>query len=87
MSRSQSLIVQTLDLAVFNRGTASSGEALAVVFKGRDRSRGFGEEAYGASTTTFGFKMPDSLNIVLAVSTFQDRNGISYIDAWSRMWK
>ncbi len=65
---------------LIDRGTASSGEALAVVFKGRDRSRGFGEKTYGASTATAGFKMPDSLNIVLAVSTFQDRNGITYID-------
>ncbi len=61
-------------------GTASSGEALAVIFKGRKNTRSFGEKTYGASTSTRGIMLSDSLNLVLAVSTFQDRNGNLYIN-------
>jgi len=59
---------------LIDRGTASSGEALAVILKGRKNTRSFGENTYGASTSTKGFRLSDSLNLVLAISTFQDRN-------------
>ena len=65
---------------LIDRGTASSGEALAVILKGRNNTKSFGEHTYGASTGTKGFLLSDSLNLVLAVSTFLDRNGKMYID-------
>lgn len=68
---------------LIDRGTASSGEALAVIFHGRKNTRSFGEKTYGASTSTRGIKLSDSLNLVIAISTFQDRNGKLYIDGVS----
>ena len=65
---------------LIDRGTASSGEALAVIFKGRKNSKSFGEKTHGASTSTRGIKLTDSLNLVIAISTFQDRDGNLYLD-------
>ena len=61
-------------------GTASSGEAIAIILKGRENTKGFGEATYGASTATKGFMLSDSLNLVLAVATFEDRNRNKYIN-------
>jgi carboxyl-terminal processing protease len=63
---------------LIDRGTASSGEGLAIILKGRKNTRSFGEMTYGASTATKGFQLSDNLNMVLAVSSFQDRNGNVY---------
>nr|WP_321232773.1 S41 family peptidase [uncultured Psychroserpens sp.] len=65
---------------LIDRGTGSSGEAMAVIFKGRKNTKAFGEKTYGASTSTRGIKLSDSLNIVLAVATFQDRNKNIYLN-------
>lgn len=65
---------------LIDRGTASSGEALSVIFKGRKNSKSFGEKTYGASTSTRGILLSDSLNLVIAISTFQDRNGNLYLN-------
>ncbi|HAS43432.1 MAG TPA: hypothetical protein DCS93_23330 [Microscillaceae bacterium] len=65
---------------LIDRGTASSGESLATILKGRKNTRGFGETTYGASTSTRGFKLSDGSNLVIAVSTFQDRQGNKYPD-------
>ena len=63
---------------LIDRGTASSGEAMAIAFAGRPRVRHFGEPTYGASTATRGFKLSDGSNLVLAVSVFVDRRGGRY---------
>lgn len=63
---------------LIDRGTASSGEALAVIFKGRENTRGFGEKTHGATTATMGYKLSDGANLVLAVSTFEDRHQKPY---------
>ncbi|OJJ18542.1 hypothetical protein BKI52_23305 [marine bacterium AO1-C] len=65
---------------LIDRGTASSGESLATILKGRKNTRGFGEATYGASTSTRGFKLSDGSNLVIAVSIFQDRQGNKYPD-------
>lgn len=65
---------------LIDRGTASSGEAMAVSFKGRRLTRTFGERTYGASTATRGFPLSDGANMVLAVATFADRDGTVYAD-------
>jgi carboxyl-terminal processing protease len=75
------LLTEEIPIAfLIDRGTASSGEALAVILAGRKNSRSFGEKTYGASTATRGIKLIDSLNLVIAVSTFQDRNGKLYLN-------
>jgi C-terminal processing protease CtpA/Prc len=63
---------------LIDRGTASSGEAMALAFRGDTRARLFGERTYGASTATRGFKLSDGANLVIAVSTFTDRSGRAY---------
>jgi hypothetical protein len=63
---------------LIDRGTASSGEAMALAFRGDTRARLFGERTYGASTATRGFKLSDGANLVIAVSTFTDRSGRPY---------
>jgi carboxyl-terminal processing protease len=63
---------------LIDRGTASSGEAMAIAFRGRANARSFGERSYGASTSTRGVLLADGANIVLAVSVFADRNGTMY---------
>lgn len=68
---------------LIDRDTGSSGEALAVIFNGRANTRSFGEDTYGASTSTRGIKLSDGLNIVLAVATFQDRHGNLYLNGVS----
>jgi hypothetical protein len=60
---------------LIDRGTASSGEAMAIAFRGDPRVRLFGETTFGASTATRGFKLSDGANLVVAVSTFVDRAG------------
>jgi len=65
---------------LIDRGTASSGEAMAIAFRRDPRARSFGERTYGASTATRGFKLRDGANLVIAVSVFTDRRGTSYPD-------
>lgn len=64
---------------LIDRGTASSGEAIAISFRSRAGTRSFGEHSYGASTATRGFKLPDGANLVIAVSTFGDTRGNVYL--------
>lgn len=63
--------------------TASSGEVVAVVFKGREKTRFFGEPTHGL-TTVNDYTPIDSLSILLlSVSTYQSRDGVvhkSYVD-------
>jgi C-terminal processing protease CtpA/Prc len=63
---------------LIDRRTASSGEAMAIAFRGHANTRSFGERSYGASTSTRGVLLADDANIVLAVSVFADRNGTMY---------
>ena len=58
--------------------TASSGEAVAVAFRGRPFSRSFGSETWGVSTANAGFLLSDNAVIFLTVSTMADRNGVLY---------
>ncbi len=58
--------------------TASSGEAVVVAFRGRPRTRSFGEETAGRSTSNQGFELSDGAILVLTVATFADRAGQTY---------
>ena len=58
--------------------TASSGEALAVIFKGRDRTRFFGGNTLGMVTGTNWEVINDQLAISISVNYYRDRNGKVY---------
>jgi carboxyl-terminal processing protease len=77
----QPLILEQTDLptAVLISGrTASSGEAIAVAFRGREGSRFFGAPTFGVSTANEGFELTDGAMIVLTVAVFADREGVTY---------
>jgi hypothetical protein len=58
--------------------TASSGEAVAIAFRGRERTRFFGKRTYGLSTSNREFILSDGARLYVAVAVMADRNGILY---------
>jgi hypothetical protein len=65
---------------LFDRGTASSGEAVAISFAGRPRSRSFGEHTAEFSTANQNFPLPDGAMLLLCTSVEADRTGRLYPD-------
>lgn len=66
-------------VAVLTDGqTASSGEAIAVAFRGRAGTRAFGEATWGVSTANAAFPLDDGAVIFLTVATMADRTGMLY---------
>lgn len=63
---------------LFDGGTGSSGEAVAIAFIGRPNTRSFGVPSYGFTTSNDGFRLPDSANMVLTVGVDADRNRVAY---------
>jgi hypothetical protein len=61
-----------------SRVTASSGEAIAVAFRGRPNTRSFGTETAGLSTANQGFPLADGALLSLTVARFADRTGTVY---------
>lgn len=59
-------------------GTASSGEAIAVAFRGRPDTRFFGEATFGVSNSTFPYKLSDGAELYLVIAVDLDRNGTEY---------
>lgn len=58
--------------------TASSGEALAVAFRGRAHTRSFGEPTFGVPTGNRGFRLTDGSLMFVSASRFVDRAGTVY---------
>jgi C-terminal processing protease CtpA/Prc len=58
--------------------TASSGEAMAVIFKGREQTRFFGQKTLGLITTTDYYPIDEQTMMTLSVGYYQDRNGNIY---------
>jgi carboxyl-terminal processing protease len=58
--------------------TVSSGEAVTVAFRGRPRTRSFGQPTGGLSTSNSGFPLPDGATLLLTTAVFADRNGHHY---------
>jgi hypothetical protein len=58
--------------------TASSGEAVAISFVGRPRTRSFGLPTAGLSTSNTDMKLPDGALILLTVAVETDRTGKRY---------
>lgn len=57
---------------------ASSGEAIAIAFKGRASTRFFGTPTCGVSTANRAFGMSDGAFLILTVATMADRNKVVY---------
>lgn len=58
--------------------TASSGEAIAIAFKKRPKTRSFGWKTYGVSTANQGYTLSDGSRLLLTVGTFSDRKMTRY---------
>jgi peptidase S41-like protein len=58
--------------------TASSGEVVAIAFRGRGRTRSFGEPTAGLSTSNRTFLLPDGAMLVLTTAIDVDRTGHRY---------
>lgn len=58
----------------------SSGEGVAVAFKGRRSTRFFGQQTYGAASSNEGFMVGDRINIVVTTAMMADRRGTIYPD-------
>jgi carboxyl-terminal processing protease len=63
---------------LIDRDTGSSGEGIAVAFRGRPDTRFFGETTYGVATSTFPFSLGDGAQIYLVTAVMVDRNGNEY---------
>lgn len=59
-------------------GTKNSGEALAIAFRGRPRTRTFGQPTAGFSGTNTNLLLSDGSMILLTTATMADRNGKRY---------
>jgi carboxyl-terminal processing protease len=55
--------------------TASSGEAVAIAFSGRQNTRSFGQPTAGFANANQLYAMPDGSQIALTVAVDADRNG------------
>lgn len=60
--------------------TASSGEALAVMFKGLEHTRFFGSKTLGMVTGTNWVQINDKVAVTLSTNYYQDRDGNVYRD-------
>lgn len=58
--------------------TASAGEAVAIAFAGRDRTRSFGWHTKGATSANLRIPLSDGAMLLVASSLMADRNGNVY---------
>lgn len=65
---------------LFDRGTASSGEAVAIAFAGRRHERSFGEHTAGFSTSNGTHELTDGAVLYLCNALEADRSGKLYAD-------
>ena len=65
---------------LLDRGTSSSGEAVAIALAGRPRKRSFGEHTAGFSTSNGMHELPDGAVLFLCEGVEADRTGKLYPD-------
>ena len=65
---------------LLDSGTISSGEAVAISFIGRPRTRSFGAHTYGLSTGNQGFPLSDGATLFLSDVIEEDRDHRKYPD-------
>lgn len=71
----------TMPVAVLiDDAVGSSGEGMAISFKGRPATRFFGERTYGLASSNEGFLIDDRINLVVTTTMMADRNGAIYLD-------
>jgi len=58
--------------------TASSGEAIAISFRGRPKTRSFGDQTAGLTTGNGNFPLPDGSMLFLTTTVEADRTGQRY---------
>ncbi|WP_373523304.1 S41 family peptidase [Aquiflexum sp.] len=58
---------------LYDKGIASSGEAIAIFFIGRDNTKSFGTPTCGLSTSNSGFNLSNNATLYLTVSYMADR--------------
>jgi carboxyl-terminal processing protease len=63
-------------------GTGSSGEAVAIAFRRRPKTRFFGEHTQGASTVNDVVELSDGAAMWLTIGVDADRTGKQYIDGF-----
>jgi len=63
---------------LIDRETGSSGEGIAVAFRGRSDTRFFGEATYGVATSTFPYALSDGAQLFLVTGVMVDRKGNEY---------
>jgi len=61
-----------------SRWTSSSGEFVAVAFKGQENTRFFGEATNGKTTENSWEVIHDELALIISTGIYCDRNGIAY---------
>ncbi len=77
-------IVGIANVAVLiDRSTGSSGEAIAVAFRGRIHTRFFGQHTEGVSTVNQVFPLSDGASMWLTIGVQADRTGKQYPDGLS----
>lgn len=76
--KSVHLLIAPPVAVLIDRDTGSSGEGVAIAFRGRPDTRFFGELTYGAATATFPYTLSDGAQIYLVIGTMEDRNGNEY---------
>jgi hypothetical protein len=67
---------------LIDRRTGSSGEAIAIAFRGRPKTRFFGEHTEGASTANAVIELSDGASMWLTVGVDADRTGKKYLDGF-----
>ena len=74
-------VADTPNVAVLiDGGTGSSGEAIAIAFRGRPRTRFFGEHTEGVSTVNETFALSDGASMWLTIGVQADRSGKQYLN-------
>jgi len=63
---------------LIDKYTASSGEAVAISFRGRDKTAFFGQRTRGLSTCNDVIRLPDGARLLLTVAVDADRHGRKY---------
>ncbi len=63
---------------LIGESTASSGEAVAIAFHGRERTRFFGAPTLGLTTANEGFELVDGAMIFVTTARFADRGGAPF---------
>lgn len=61
-------------------GTASSGEATMLIFRGLENSRSFGTPTAGYASANTVYDFPGGASLMLTIATDRDRTGASHLD-------